>query len=297
MARTISVIIPTLDAADVIDAQLDALARQTLPPDEIIVVDSSAADDTAARAAAHPGVKVIPISRKDFDHGGTRDMALRQSIGELVVFMTQDALPADDTLLERLTAPFADPEVAIVGGRQVAHETARPAEKLVRAHNYPAENRVWSAQDIPQLGLRAFQISDVCAAYRRDIYLAVGGFDRPIPTNEDMLMTERMLHAGYKAAYMGDAVVWHSHNFTFRQEFTRNRLIGQVLQRYARRLEYVSEIGLGASLARYVLSGLLKKGQIGECFFFCKSCAARFAGNRAGHMDERNYAHRVLDKG
>jgi len=281
----ISVIIPTLNAGAQLETLLEHLAQQSVRPDEILVVDSQSQDDTC-QIARRMGARVIQILKKDFDHGGTRDMALRETGGEFVVFMTQDALPVDRDFIKNLTAPFENPAVAAVGGRQVAYPNARPFEKAVRARNYPDTERVWAAADIEQLGVRAFLISDVCAAYRRSAYLAVGGFDHPILTNEDMLMAERLLHAGHKLAYTGRAQVYHSHRFTIAQEYRRNYIVGRTMKRYEARFEHVGEMGTGAKLAKDVLGDLVRGGHFVECFCFAASCAARLLGNRMGRRDE-----------
>ena len=78
---TISVIIPALNAEKELPELLKALSGQTVQPDEILLTDSESADGTRQIAEAE-GVRVIPVPRKDFDHGGTRDMALRASSGE-----------------------------------------------------------------------------------------------------------------------------------------------------------------------------------------------------------------------
>lgn len=281
----ISVIIPTLNAGGELTALMERLRAQTTAPDEIIVVDSQSTDDTVQRAK-DAGATVIPIARKDFDHGGTRDMAIRKSSGDVVIMMTQDAMPDGTDAMERLIAPLSDPRVAAVGGRQVPKADARAFERLVREHNYPAESRVWDASAIECMGVRAFMISDVFAAYRREAYLAVGGFDHPIMTNEDMLMVQRLLEAGYRIAYAGDACVRHSHNLTMKQQFRRNYIVGRTMQRYEERFCHVQEMGEGTKLAKAVLMQLIKEGHPLEAICFCLDCAARLLGNRLGRRDE-----------
>ena len=281
----ISLIIPTLNAGKELGTLLDALRAQTMPPDEIIVVDSASEDDTRTVAEA-AGAILIPIARKDFDHGGTRHMALTRSSGDVIVFMTQDAVPADEYAIENLLAPLADPQVAAVGGRQVPKEDTRPFEMLVRLHNYPESSRVWDAEAIDTMGVRAFMISDVFAAYRREAYCQVGGFDHPIMTNEDMLMAQKLLAAGYRIAYAGDARVLHAHNLTLRQQFRRNYIVGRTMKRYEERFCHVQEMGTGMTLAKDVLCRLIRQGQIIEAMRFALDCAARLMGNRLGRRDE-----------
>ena len=289
-AMNYALIIPTLNAGADIGRLLSAVAEQTLPPSELLIVDSSSEDDTVAIASRVPGVRCITIPRAEFDHGGTRDMALRMTQAEAVVFMTQDALPVGRNALERLLAPLSDTHVAAVGGRQIGWPDARRSEKAVRAHNYPARSRTWDSGDIPELGIRSFLISDVFAAYRREAYLAVGGFDHPLLTNEDMLMAERLLHAGYTLAYAGDAAVYHSHSLTWLQEYRRNYAIGRVLKRYESRFEHVRETGDGIALVKAVLRSLAGEGHYIECIRFAFSCSARLLGNRMGKRDEARRA-------
>lgn len=281
----ISLIIPTLNAGKELGTLLAALRAQTVPPDEIIVVDSASEDDTRAVAEA-AGAVFIPIARKDFDHGGTRHMALERSSGDVVIFMTQDAMPADAQAIEHLLAPLDDPQIAAVGGRQVPRADTRPYEALVRLHNYPEESRNWGAEAVETMGVRAFMISDVFAAYRREAYLQAGGFDHPIMTNEDMLMAQKLLAAGYRLAYAGDARVLHAHNLTLRQQFRRNYVVGRTMKRYEARFCHVQEMGAGMTLAKDVLCRLIRRGQLVEACRFALDCAARLAGNRLGRHDE-----------
>lgn len=282
----ISVVIPTLNAESQILTLLDKLDRQSVRPDEILVVDSESGDRTQELVSRCSGVRLIAIRRKEFDHGKTRDMALRQCVGDVVLFMTQDALPTDEHYIRHIVEPFGDEQVAAVGGRQIAYPDARPFEKAVRARNYPDTERVWTKADIPLLGVRAFLISDVCSAYRKEAYLAVGGFDYPILTNEDMLMAERLLHAGYKLAYSGKASVYHSHAYTLRQEYRRNYIIGRTMKRYEERFEHVGEMGTGVKLVRDVCLDLVREGRFLECIAFAGNCAARLLGNRLGRAAE-----------
>ena len=266
---------------------LDALSAQTVPPDEILVVDSSSDDDTPRLAKKHPGVRVIPIRREDFDHGGTRDLAFRACQSPLVVFMTQDALPTDNRCMENLLSPLADESVAAVCARQIARREAREAEKLFREYRYPKKSAVWEREDVQRLGIRAYLLSDVCSAYRRTAYEAVGGFEHPIAMNEDMLIAADFLNAGYRLAYQAEAKVWHSHRYTFRQEYRRNYRIGQFLARYGNRFGRTGEMGEGLRMVLFVTKKLLQKGKAWEAPVFWINCTARLLGSRMGKRSKR----------
>lgn len=285
---SLSVVIPTLNAENEIDSLLDTIEAQSLKPLDIVVVDSSSDDGTVDEVAKHPCVNLIRIERKEFNHGSTRDMALRRSAGEFVCFLTQDAVPASNLYLERLVAPFlADDSIALVTGRQLPKADARRFEQLVRKFNYPNVPSVRSKSDLPKYGIKTFFASDTCSAYRRTAYLECGGFDH-VNTNEDMLMAARFIASGLKVAYEPSAEVYHSHNLAPSQQFSRNRAVGMFLESHADDLMYASEIGEGGRLVKAVSSELLREGRFGELFAFGFDCCARLLGNRAGRRAAKN---------
>ena len=286
-APSVSVVIPTLNAEGEIGALLSLIESQSLKPREIVVVDSSSKDGTAEEVAAHPTVDFLVIDRKDFNHGSTRDMALRRTTGDFICFLTQDAVPASERYLEKLVAPMqADLDIALVSGRQLPKADARRFEQLVRGFNYPDAPSVRGKADLDGYGVKTFFASDVCSCYRREDYLACGGFDA-VNTNEDMLMAARFVAAGLKVAYEPSAEVYHSHNLSPKEQYARNRAVGRFLEEHADDLMDASEIGEGGRLVKAVSSQLLREGRFGEFVAFGVDCAARLLGNRKGRSEAR----------
>lgn len=283
----VSVIIPTLNAEHEIEDLLAALERQSLRPMEILVVDSASDDDTVPLVKMHEGIRLLQIDRCDFNHGATRDMALRATTGDFVCFLTQDALPASDAYLERLVTPMVgNPSIALVSGRQLPKADARRFEQLVRSFNYPDSPSVRSKSDLNKCGIKTFFASDSCSAYRRTAYLDCGGFEY-VNTNEDMLMAARFVASGLKVAYEPGAEVYHSHNLTPSQQFARNRAVGMFLESHSDDLMHASEIGEGGRLVKAVSSQLLREGNLTEFIAFGVDCCARLLGNRAGRRAAR----------
>lgn len=283
----VSVIIPTLNAEHEIEDLLAALERQSLRPMEILVVDSASDDDTVPLVKMHEGIRLLQIERCDFNHGATRDMALRATTGDFVCFLTQDALPASDAYLERLVTPMVgDPSIALVSGGQLPKADARRFEQLVRSFNYPDSPSVRSKSDLNKCGIKTFFASDSCSAYRRTAYLDCGGFEY-VNTNEDMLMAARFVASGLKVAYEPGAEVYHSHNLTPSQQFARNRAVGMFLESHSDDLMHASEIGEGGRLVKAVSSQLLREGNLTEFIAFGVDCCARLLGNRAGRRAAR----------
>lgn len=282
----ISLIIMTLNAEKSLAIQLDRILSQTVLPHELIVVDSMSNDGTADIVRRYSErerrIRLIEIQRAEFDHGGSRDLAYQQSSGEFVLFMTQDALPVDCHYIENILKPLKSDNVAAVCGRQVAYPDAKPAERLVRMFNYPPESKVWDARDIPRLGVKSYFISDVCSAYRREAYEAVGGFDCPILTSEDMMIAAKFIHAGYSLAYCAEAAVYHSHGLTLKQQYARNLAIGKVMAENRDRLCGANSSREGIRLLEFVLKGLFRQGKVVDSFRFILDCTARYLGNLAG---------------
>lgn len=220
-AQRIAVIVPTLNAGGLWRTWLEALAQQTCTLQRKLVIDSSSTDDTVKLAAEY-GLETMVIERKDFNHGGTRQMAAEYLDDcDFLVFLTQDAILATPDALTNMLAYFDDPDVAICYGRQLPHHDAGPIGAHARLFNYPAESRVRSRNDIPQLGIKATFCSDSFACYRRSALLEAGGFKRDLIFGEDAHIAARLVLAGKKVAYAADAAVYHSHDYSLIQDFKR----------------------------------------------------------------------------
>ena len=216
-----SVVVPTLNARPHLDDLLRVLrAQRPCPPEEIILVDSGSTDGTAACAALEPGVQVVAIER--FSHGGARNLGTTRSRGEIVVFLSQDALPADERWLSGLLAPLEDAGVGAVFSRQVPRPGANPMERhFLETHFPPGEPRIMRRRGGGHLLFqRDVFFSNVSAAVRRDLLLR-HPFDENLIMSEDQQCARDLLLAGHAVAYAPASVVVHSHDYTLRQAFER----------------------------------------------------------------------------
>lgn len=216
----IACIIPTYNGKAELARLLDSLQSQTAQFDTFIV-DSSSKDGTQELARARVG-NVTVIQSVEFNHGGTRQRMVDQNPGyDIYVFLTQDACLADADAIAKIAAPFADPKVGAVCGRQLPHVDATPLAQHARFFNYPEGVQVKTLADVPRLGIKAAFMSNSFAAYRGEALKAVGGFPVHVIFAEDMYATAKMLLAGWKVAYAGNAQCRHSHNYTIFEEFER----------------------------------------------------------------------------
>ncbi|BAV33903.1 rhamnosyltransferase [Sulfuricaulis limicola] len=219
--QRVAIIVPTLNASSMWDDWVRGMRMQSFKPDVVLVVDSSSTDGTTEKAATE-GYRVHKIDRKDFNHGGTRQLAIDLLDGiDIAVFLTQDAVLAHKDSITSIVSSFAVDDVGVAYGRQLARKIAGPFEAHARLFNYPGESRYQTAADIKRLGLKAAFISNSFAAYRVAAMKAVGGFPANVIVSEDMHVAARMIMAGWKVHYNADAVVIHSHGYSPFQEFRR----------------------------------------------------------------------------
>ena len=214
-------IVPTYNPGTIWRDCVVSILEQTLQPDRVEVVDSESTDDTV-KLANEAGFNVSVIDKKSFNHGGTRQAAIQRHNGyDYVVFLTQDSILADSLSLSNLLNCFVDGDVAAVCGRQLPRKGAGPIETHARLFNYPAESFTRIKQDAQKYGLKAAFISNSFAAYRVGALMEVGGFPDNVIFGEDMYVAAKLLKAGYKIAYAGNACAYHSHDYTVAQEMKR----------------------------------------------------------------------------
>jgi rhamnosyltransferase len=256
---TVSLIIPTWNGGRWMDKVLTMLARQTLAPEEILIVDSGSKDETLAivrqHQSANPRLSLLEIRQADFDHGGTRTWAARQTAGEIIVYMTQDAVPAADNALELLIKPFQhDEKLAATYGRQLPAPDASFFSAHLRHFNYPAQSQLRRRKDASVFGFKTIFISNSFAAWRRQPLAGQNFFPERLLFGEDTLALAKLLATGYHVQYVSEAAVFHSHNYSLQQDVKRYFDIGVF---HARQQEQLMQFGgPGGAGRNYVCSEL-----------------------------------------
>ena len=222
----VSVIIPTLNAEKYIENQMRKLMSQSYKPSEVIIIDSDSTDRTVDIANSF-GCSVIRIKREEFDHGGTRTIAGKHAKGNILVYLTQDAIPVNSDSIKNLISPILeDKDVACAFGRQIPYDDTNPFGKHLRFFNYPPNSYVATFEDRKRLGLRTVFFSNSFSAYKKQVLEEVGWFPSKVIFGEDTLTCGKILKKGYKVAYSAEAVVYHSHSYTLFEEFRRYFDIG-----------------------------------------------------------------------
>jgi rhamnosyltransferase len=221
-----AIIIPTLNGGDQFKDLLASIVEQTFQPIQKIVIDSNSSDETVAVAKSY-GFSVVEIKRQEFNHGATRQIGVQMvSEADIVVFLTQDAILAHTEALENLVSVFSDVAVGASYGRQLPHKTAGPIGAHARLFNYSPISVVKSMADAPQLGIKTAFISNSFAAYRCSTLMDIGGFPSDTILGEDTFVAAKMLIDKWKVAYCAMAMVNHSHDYSWIEEFRRYFDIG-----------------------------------------------------------------------
>lgn len=224
----VKIIIPTYNAGDKFKNVLAMLIRQkNLSKEDIMIIDSSSSDSTQS-IVKDMGIQLVVIPKAEFGHGKTRKYAAELAGDvDIIIFMTQDALPYDEETINNIVQYFnTDKKIAAVYGRQIPYEQTDFFGKHARLFNYPDQSSIKSMVDKEKYGIKTTFFSDTFGAYRKDILEKLGSFP-DVQFSEDACMAGKMLIAGYKIGYCAEAKVYHSHTFSVWEEYKRYKEIGR----------------------------------------------------------------------
>ena len=292
----IDLVIPAYKPDGDLARLLEKMQSQTKPVRKIIIMNTEKKyweefTQRYSKITSYDNIEVHHILKKEFDHGNTRNQGISFSDAEYILLMTQDAIPADNYLVERLVAGFENDKVAVAYGRQLPKEDCREAEKFTRSFNYPDKSYLKSKKDTEKLGIKTYFCSNVCAMYKRDIFDKLGGFIKRTIFNEDMIFAGGAVKAGYSIAYVADAMVIHSHNYGNMEQFRRNCDLGVSQKEHPEIFEGIKSESEGINLVKKTVVHLWKNKCKMQIFPMIVQSGFKFLGYRFG----KNYTK--LSKG
>lgn len=289
---SVDVIIPTYRPGYEFGRLLERLTEQDYPIENILVMNTGEEYWNPAWERQCPKLTVHHLKKEEFDHGGTRRRAAALSKADIMVFMTQDALPADIHLIGNLIRPLTEQKnVGAVYARQLPRDNCRFLEKYTRSFNYPEQSSVKWEKDTSVYGIKTYFCSNVCAAYVKEIYEETGGFVERAIFNEDMIYAGTMAKKGYGIAYATDARVIHSHNYSCFQQFHRNFDLGVSQAEHPEIFASVPSEGEGLRLVKKSLSYLVKSRRFWLIPYLILQSGFKYAGYFMGKR------YRSLPKG
>ena len=283
LSGALDVLIPVYEPDESFEKLLKMLSNQTVRPEKIILMVTEGSHEVALDEQNDSKIEIHRLQKTEFDHAGTRNAAVSFSDAELVLFMTQDAVPEDVHFIEELVEGMEqDEKIAVSYARQLAKKDTKPIERLIRRFNYPEESRMKSLEDLEELGIKTDFCSDVAAVYRREIFTELGGFETPAVFNEDMVFAAKAVKAGYKVYYNAEARVVHAHNLKLMEQFRRNFDVGASQADHPEVFEEISSESEGGKLFKTVSKGLEKLGRWYLLPYLILQCGAKFIGFRLG---------------
>jgi len=234
----VDVIIPVCHWGKRLFKLLEGLAGQTVLPEKVVLlnVETGWKEDSSEelqkqiykyfgkhklfghRLPLH--LEIIPVKEKNFDEGATRNVGAKRTENPFVLFMKQDAVPADAKLIEELLWSM-EGGVGVAWARHVTGPAAGVLKTYINLYDYPSKSYIRSKEDIATYGVRAFRISNACAMYRRDVFASLGGFSDKIIAGEGNLFGADLLKTGGKIAYCADAKVYYSESDNWMYQLRR----------------------------------------------------------------------------
>ncbi len=191
---------------------LEGILRQTVSDPEVILVDSGSTDATVAIAQQY-GVKVVYIQPSDFSFGRSLNLGIAAARAERIVIASAHVYPVYPDWLERLLAPFADPQVALVYGKQRGGHDTHFSETQIFARWYPEHSNPRQTHPF---------CNNANAAIRRRLW-EEHPYDETLSGLEDLDWARWAISQGYTLAYSSEAEVVHVHHETPRQVYNRYR--------------------------------------------------------------------------
>ena len=217
---TVDVIIPAYRPGREFGELLHSLEEQEYRPRRILVMNTGEQYWNREWEKC-PILEVHHLEQKDFDHGGTRRRAAELSNADIMIFMTQDALPADRKVIGNLVCAVSEnPGAGAAYARQLPRADCRFLERYTRSFNYPEQSSVKSLADIDKYGIKTY----------------------------------------FSVVYAADARVYHSHNYSGRQQFHRNFDLGVSQAEHPEIFEGVPSEGEGIRLVKRSLGYLIRTG-------------------------------------
>lgn len=240
MKPLISIIVPVFNREYTISALLKSILACSLPfPIEIIIINSGSTDHTKKiiQGFKKNNIVIIDIKKEDFNHGLTRNLGVKKSLGDFIYFFSGDALIISKDIFDRTLYHFkTNPMSVITFVRQVPYATTPFIQKMETTIYFDQLDRYVDDEGVLNQNLNKPFIpyteenkmlwyfnSDVAACYRRS-FLTKFPFLKTEYGGEDVFAAQTAFKNGYLKIYDSKLIVQHSHNYSLREYISREKV-------------------------------------------------------------------------
>jgi len=223
LKEKVDVIIPVCQPDKRFFKLLAGLAMQTVMPEKVILlhVESGEPEDSCEELREQIyryfgkrklfgkkmplAIEILAVEPEEFNHGLTRHKGALAATSPFLLFMRQNAVPADEKLVEELLWSMEGGH-GMAFARQTAELNMSVLETYRYLEKFSSKSYEVNEKALEQKGAKAYFCSNACAMYRRDVYFTQGGFKNVIK-NEDLLFAANLIRNGGSIFYCADAKV------------------------------------------------------------------------------------------
>lgn len=249
---------------------------------EIIAPVSKSNDNSLKEAELYADI-VYEVD--SFNHGKTRHEAALKANGDYLVFITQDIMPVDNFWLYNLIKDLNEDVIAAFS-KQIAYKKHGEIEKLIRDFNYPDIKRVCNIKNKEINGRKNLFFSDASSVVLKKEFFNLGGYNFVVPTNEDVVLANKIIESGKSFMYEPKSAVYHSHKLSLKDTYKRYEAIGKFEKLYSKEINFSNTNGEGKRLVLFVTKNLLKKAKLLDIFYFGIDILVRLVGYRKGYNEK-----------
>jgi len=204
--KKISIVMRSRNDAAYAPLTIEAFLSQKRDDFEILSFDNASADGTAEIIARYPQIRKFHVPEGAYVPGKVLNAAVKEAVGEIVVFNNADAVPQGTNWLSTLVAPIESRKAQASYGRQICRPDADLWVRADYAKGFPQN---------PQDALSGF-FSMASSAALKSVFESAP-FSETIKYSEDVHWARRLEKLGFKIAYAAGAESEHSHNYTLEQ--------------------------------------------------------------------------------
>ena len=273
---TIDVICPLYNAEKYLEELHTSILKQENVNLKTISYILTRSKDRTEEILKRINANYFQIEPSEFSHSASREMMARNSVADIIVFISQDIKIVRNDWLYYLTKDIAEGKCEAAYSRQLAGKNN--IEKYTREKNYGSESFIKTKEDIGKMGLNTFFFSDASSAISRKVFKELNYYDgKRFSSNEDQYIAHKLIMEGYRIKYCAESEVIHSHDFNFKSLYKRYQDTGD----FYRAEPYMNTYGTnsaGVVMAKYILKRIMQDKNWGAAVEFIPNMAARFLG-------------------